>query len=142
MMILVPVLALIFLVLQSVPSRADSTILMQSVPAAALNRTLLLPHALHKGETLWLLVEVGAIGHNQIELSTQDGRRLGLISPFGVRSGQGSGTYTVPIPTDAVDKGRLALRLVLLPAGSSPRAPGLDEVKSMRLVIRPQGNNL
>ncbi len=102
--------------------------------------TLALPHALRKGETAWLLVEVGAIGHDQIQLMTQDGRPLGMISPFGVRSGQTAGTYTVPVPAEDLGNGRLVLRLSVLQSGHAPRAPMTEEVKSLRLLIRQLGS--
>jgi hypothetical protein len=98
--------------------------------------TLALSHAPRQGETVWLLVEVGAIGHNQIELTTQDGQPLGTISPYGIRSGQAAGTYTIPIPSDAFKGGRLALRLSMMRADRTQRAPTAEEVKSVRLVIR------
>ena len=98
--------------------------------------TLTLPHALRKGETAWLLVEVGAIDSNQIQLMTQDGHPLGTISPYGVRSGQAAGTYTVPVPAEDLGNGRLVLRLSVLQSGHAPRAPTTEEVKSLRLLIR------
>jgi len=98
--------------------------------------TLKLTHALEKGETAWLLVKVGAIGRQQVQITTQDGRPLGTISPFGVRSGQAAGTYTIPVAPDAFDHRRLALRVSMLQSGRAQRAPTTDEVKSIRLVIR------
>jgi len=98
--------------------------------------TLALPHTLRKGETAWLLVEVGAIGHEQIELTTQNGQRLGMISPYGVRSGRPGGTYTIPVPAEAISHRRLALRMAVMQSGGAQRAPTKDEVKSVRLLIR------
>jgi len=98
--------------------------------------TLALPHALRKGESAWLLVEVGAIGHEQIELTTQSGHPLGMISPYGVRSGQPVGTYTVPVPAEAISGRRLALRMSVMQPGGAQRAPTKDEVKSVRLLMR------
>jgi hypothetical protein len=98
--------------------------------------TLTLPHALQKGETAWLLVKVGDIDHSQIQLTTQDGRPVGTISPFALRSGQAAGTYTVPVPPEAFDDRRLALRLSVLQTGRAQRAPTTDEVISLRLVVR------
>ena len=98
--------------------------------------TLVLPHALRKGETAWLLVKVGTIGRDQIQIMTQDGRPLGTISPFGIRSGKSAGTYTIPVPEEAISNGRLALRLSVRQSGRAPRAPTAKEVKSLRLLIR------
>lgn len=113
-----------------------------SPPAAAAQSgdarkmTLVLPHALRSGETAWLLVRVGAIDHKLIRLSTEDGRSLGTLSPFGARSGHGAGTYTVPVPTEAFHDERLALRISVVESGRAPRAPTSDEVRDVRLVIR------
>jgi hypothetical protein len=98
--------------------------------------TLTLPHALRKGETAWLLVEVGSIDANQIQLMTRDGHPLGTISPYGVRSGQATGTYTVPLPADDLVDGKIALRVSVIESGQTQRAPTTTEVKSLHLLIR------
>jgi hypothetical protein len=113
----------------------------QSQPAGdAREMTLVLPHALRKGETAWLLVAVGMIGHNQIQLTTQSGKDLGTISPFGIRSGQAAGTYTIPVPAEALSGRRLILRLSVPQADGLQRATTTEEVKSVRLVIQRFGN--
>lgn len=128
---------LAFVVLQTAPSASVSPPMAQSRQIdGAREMTLVLPHALRKGETAWLLVKVGAIGHDQIQLTTQDGWPLGMISQFGVRSGKPAGTYTVPIPAEALSEGRLTLRLSVMQSGRAPRAPTAQEVKSLRLLIR------
>jgi hypothetical protein len=138
MIVLAPTIVLAALVVAQVahPASEPSASAMSQPTVDARLVTLTLPHALKKGETAWLLVKVGAIGHNQIELTTEDGRSLGTISPFEVRSGQAAGTYTVPVPADAFDDRRLALRLSVLQSGLAQRAPTKEEVKSLRLVIR------
>ncbi len=137
MVALFPTVAFAFIMLQaaSSPSVPPATAPSRQTGNAR-EMTLALPHALREGETAWLLVKVGAIDHNQIRLTTQDGRLLGTISPFGVHSGQSAGTYTVPVPPEAFHDGRLALRLSLVQSGRAQRAPTSDEVKSVRLVIR------
>ena len=106
-------------------------------PEDAREIVLTLPHPLRKDETTWLLVEVGAIDHNQIQLTTQEGRSLGTISPFAVRAGRPVGTYTIPLPSDAFHDGRIALRLTITQGDGEPRAPTTEEVKSLRLLLRP-----
>lgn len=98
--------------------------------------TLALPHALRPGETVWLLVEVGAIGHDQVRLTAQDGRLLGSLSAYGAGSGQAGGTYTVPVPAEDLGDGRLVVRVAVMRAGVAQRAPTTEEVKSLRLVVR------
>lgn len=140
MVVLASTAVLAFVVLQAAPSASTPPPTAQSRQTGdAREMTLALPHALRRGETAWLLVEVGAIGHDQIQLMTQDGRPLGNLSPFGVRSGQAAGIYTVPVPAEALGDGRLALRLSVMQSGHAPRAPTTEEVKSLRLLIRRLG---
>jgi hypothetical protein len=137
MVVLASTVILAFVVLQTAPSASVSPPMAQSRQiGCAREMTLVLPHALRKGETAWLLVKVGAIGRDQIQLMTQDGRPLGTISAFGIRSGKPAGTYTVPVPAEALSDGRLALRLSVMQSGRAPRAPTAKEVKSLRLLIR------
>jgi hypothetical protein len=101
--------------------------------------TLKLPHTLNHGETAYVLIEVGVIGRSLILITTADGHSLGSISPFAVRSGQVAGTYTLPIPPEAFHGRTLTLRLSLMQSGDARRAPTSDEVKSIRLLVRPIG---
>ena len=137
MALLASTVILAFVMPQTAPSALVSPPMAQSRQiGSAREMTLVLPHALRKGETAWLLVKVGTIGHDQIQLMTQDGRPLGTISQFGIRSGKPAGTYTVPVPAEALSDGRLALRLSVMQSGRAPRAPTAKEVKSLRLLIR------
>jgi hypothetical protein len=129
------VLALVALQAAPPPTAAPSAA-QQRQSGDAREMTLALPHALRKGETAWLLVEVGAIGSNQIQLMTQDGHPLGTISPYSVHSGQAAGTYTVPVPAEDLREGRLALRLSVIQSGQAQRAPTTEEIKRVRLLIR------
>jgi hypothetical protein len=101
-------------------------------PGAA---TLVLPHPLQTGETAWIQVQVGQIGRGQeIEVTTTSGRELGVISPFGLGAGQDAGTYTLPLPADAIQDGRVSLRLTITQFGIS-RAPTAQEVHGVTLAI-------
>src|SRR6266850_1301481 len=76
-------------------------------PASADEMTLVLSHPLRAGEIAWIEVQVGPIGRGQeIDVTTAAGQELGVISPFGVRRGQDAGTYTLPVPGDAIRDGR------------------------------------
>ena len=69
--------------------------------------SLTLPRALQPGETAFAEVQLGLLTRGQeIEVTTAAGRELGVISPHGMRAGQEAGTYTLPIPSDAIVKGR------------------------------------
>ena len=102
--------------------------------------TLVLPHTLRAGETAWLEVKVGVIARGaEIEITTTSGRLLGVISPFAIRSGNQAGTYTVPLPADAISNGRVSVR-ISLNQYHSQRAPTLTEVKSIRVKIAGAGD--
>jgi hypothetical protein len=98
--------------------------------------TLVLPHALREDETATLLVTVGAIPRGAtIDVTTPAGRLLGTISPYGIRAGRAAGTYTVPLPADAISGRRVSL-LLSLHAHGEQRAPTEKEVKGVRAVVR------
>jgi len=65
-------------------------------------------------------------------LTTASGQELGVISPFGVRIGQDAGTYTLPVPADAIRDGRIAVRLTITQDGAPPRRPTAKEVRSVK----------
>ncbi|HUZ96398.1 MAG TPA: hypothetical protein VMU57_15955 [Edaphobacter sp.] len=141
MVVLASTVVLALVALQAAPSALVSPPTAQARTRSrqidgARETTLALPHTLREGETAWLLVTVGAIGRDQIQIMTQDGQPLGTISAFGIRSGKAGGTYTVPVPAEAIRDGRLGLRLSVIQSGRAPRAPTAKEVKSLRLLIR------
>lgn len=98
--------------------------------------TLALPHALRTGDTAWLEVKVGIIARGEeIEIATAAGRFLGVISPHGIHSGHEAGTYTIPLPADAIADDHISLRISLDRSGHAQRAPTTQEVKSLRVTI-------
>ena len=104
--------------------------------ASAQNLTLVLPHPLRTGETAWLQVQLGPIGRGQeVDVTTAAGQELGAISPFGVRIGQDAGTYTLPLPADAIRDGRVSVRLSLTGTGAAPRTPTAQEVLGVKLIV-------
>ena len=104
--------------------------------ALAQDITLVLPHPLRAGETAWIEVQVGPIGRGQeIDVGTVSGRSLGTISPYGMRLGQDAGTYTLPVPADAIRDGRVSVRLTITQSGAPPRAPTAQEVRTVKLIV-------
>jgi hypothetical protein len=102
----------------------------------ARDMTLVLPRALRAGEIASIEVRVGTIGRGQeIDVTTASGRELGVISPLGVRAGQDGGTYTLPVPQDAIREGRVFVRLTITRSGAPPRAPTAQEVPSVKLTV-------
>lgn len=93
-----------------------------------------LPRPLGAGETAFIEIEVGAVGRGRIALTTDTGRELGVISPFGVRAGQDAGTYTLPVPATAIRDGRVAVRLTIR-QGDTTRPPTAQEVRGIKLTI-------
>ena len=98
--------------------------------------TLVLPHTLRTGETVSVEVKIGVIQRGaEIEITTTSGRFLGVISPYGIRSGSEGGIYAVPLPADAILNDRVSLRLSLNQYGEAKRSPTKDEVRNIRLKI-------
>lgn len=97
---------------------------------------LVLPHPLHAGESASVVLQVGAIARGQeIDVTTGSGRALGTISPLGIRTGQAAGIYTLPLPDDAFQDGRVSLRLSMTQFGAPPRPPTIEEVRRVTLTI-------
>ena len=106
-----------------------------NVPAAQ-EMTLALPHPLGAGEAAWIEVQVGPISRGrQITITTASGQPLGTISPFGTRAGQDAGTYTLPVPPEAIRDGRLAIRLAITRGGGPLRAPTAQEVRGVKVGV-------
>jgi hypothetical protein len=108
--------------------------------AAAQDVTLALPRALRAGETAAVEVQLGPISRGSVlNVTTASGQPLGTISPFGARPGQEAGTYTLPIPPDAIRDGRLAIRLTVSRSNAPPRAPTAQEVRGVKLTVGGAG---
>jgi hypothetical protein len=93
-----------------------------------------LPRAIGAGETAFVEIEVGAIGRAQIEVTTDTGQPLGTVAPFGPRAGQTAGSFTLPVPSNAIRDGRVTLRLMVR-QGATRRPPTTDEVRGVKLSI-------
>ena len=111
-----------------------SPVAEEATQAAAPTVTLALPHALASGDSVWLEIQLGPIGRREISVTTLSGEPLGKISPFGIRAGQGAGTYALPVPSDAIKEDRLSIRLSISQPGGS-RAPTAQEVQGVALRI-------
>jgi len=100
------------------------------------DKTLVLSRALKAGEIAVIEVQVGSIARGQeIHVTTASGRELGVISPYGVRSGHAAGTYPIPVPADAVAGQRLTVHLTVTGNGAVPQAPTPQQVRSVEVVI-------
>jgi hypothetical protein len=104
--------------------------------ASADDIRLVVPRPLRTGETVRIEVQVGPIGRGQeIDVTTASGQELGVISPFGVRLGQDAGTYTLPVPPDAIRDGSVSVRLTITQFSGPPRAPTAQEVRGVKLNV-------
>jgi hypothetical protein len=97
--------------------------------------TLDLPHPPAQGETVWLKVDVGEIGRHELHVTTSNGRELGTISTYGVKSGRPAGTYTLPVPADAISSNHLTVLLVVID-GDTQRAATRREVKGVSVALQ------
>ena len=114
-----------------------SFVLLAQTAYAAPGRvvTLVLPRTLEANETAWIELKVGVISKSaEIEIETTEGRMLGVISPYGIRPGNEAGTYTVPLPEDAISNKGVSVRIPLSYL-QTKRAPTSKEPKSVRLKI-------
>ncbi|MGO4123692.1 hypothetical protein AB4Z01_04795 [Inquilinus sp. YAF38] len=105
--------------------------------AAAQELRLPLPRPLRPGEIAWLEVEVGPIGRREVIVSTAAGRDIGVISPFGPRAGQEAGIYPLPLPAEAIEDGRIVVRLSITQVGAPPRVPTGEEVRRVTVLVEP-----
>lgn len=97
--------------------------------------TLVLPRDLSTDEAAAVEVKVGVIARGaQIRIETTSGKLLGVISPYGVRSGDEAGTYPIPVPSEAISNKRVSLRITLS-YNRSKRAPTAQEVRNVQLKI-------
>ena len=96
---------------------------------------LVLPRDLTAEEGAAVEVKVGVIARGaQIKVETTSGKLLGVISPYAIRSGDEAGTYTVPVPIEAISNKRVSLRIILN-YNRSKRTPTAQEVRSVQLKI-------
>jgi len=68
---------------------------------------------------------------------SDDGKLLGTIAPFAIPPGNKTGTYTIPLPEEAVRRGRVAVRLAVEVMENVTRAPTRSEVEDVQPVYVP-----
>jgi hypothetical protein len=113
---------------------------LRSFCADAPVTTLALPHALRPEEAVFLELKLGSLARGlRVEVSTPSGRSLGAISPFGARAGADSGTYTIPVPPDAVSGDHLAI-VIRVNDGGRKRSPAEKEIRSIAVKVSGPGS--
>jgi hypothetical protein len=100
-----------------------------------MERTLTLPHSLAPDVNAWLEVQVGPLAPGQrVRVTTQAGELLGAITPFGRTERGQAGTYTLPVPPDAIHGRALSVVVTIVEANKPPRAPTSAQVQSLKLL--------
>ena len=113
-------------------------LLVQTAGAPGRVVNLVLPRSLTAEEGVSVELKLGVLERgNEIEVKTMSGKLLGVISPYGIRSGEEAGTYTVPVPPELVANKRLSLRIILDQHSRGKRAPTNKELRGVRLQITP-----
>jgi len=114
-------------------------LLVQTAGAPGRVVNLVLPRSLNKDEGVAVQLKLGVIERGAvIQVKTISGKTVGTISPYGIRSGNEAGTYTLSVPTEEISNNRLSLRITLN-YGSGKRAPTAQELRSVKLSIIPSG---
>ena len=111
-------------------------LLVQTAGAPGRVVNLVLPRSLNADEAAAVELKLGVIQRGaEVEVETTSGKMLGVISPYGIRSGNEAGTYTVPLPPEAISNKRVSLRITLNQHSRGKRAPNSKEVQKVRLKI-------
>ena len=110
-------------------------LLVQAASAPGRVVNLVLPRSLSENEGVAVELKLGVLARGaEIQVETTSGRMLGVISPYGIRAGNEAGTYTMPVPRDAISNQRVSLRITLI-NNRSKRAPTTKELRTVRLII-------
>lgn len=113
-------------------------LLVQTASAAGRVVNLVLPRSLNEDEGVAVELKLGVLERGaEIVVETTSGKLLGVVSPYGIRSGNEAGTYTVPVPTEEISNNRVSVRITLKNQPRAKRAPTTQEVRSVQLKITP-----
>lgn len=111
-------------------------LLVQTASAPGRVVNLVLPRSLNQDEGVAVELTLGVLERgDEIRVETTSGKLLGIISPYGIRSGYEAGTYTVPVPAEAICNNRVSLRIILNRHSVGKRAPTTQELRSVKLRI-------
>jgi hypothetical protein len=103
--------------------------------------TLTPPRAAAPREAIWLKVTAGSLPRGSIlRVTTEDGRPIGAITPFGATPGQTVQDYTLPLPKSVTDAAVIRLRIQMQQPNSTSRAPTPGELLGTSLIYVPIGD--
>ena len=115
-------------------------LLVQTTGAPGRVVNLVLPRGLNEDEGLAVELKLGVLERGaKIQVETASGKNLGVVAPYGIRSGEEAGTYTVPVPAEEVSDKRVSLRIILSQHSRGKRSPTTQELRSVKLRIVPSG---
>lgn len=98
---------------------------------------LVAPRSPSRGDGVEIQITTGQLPRGgRLIVSTEQGKILGAVDPFGPPTG--SSTATVPIPNSAVAGRSVRLRLQVMAPGVSPRPPRPDEVRGVEVLVVPR----
>lgn len=107
-------------------------------PQARKTVTLTLPRAAASNEAVAVRIAAGVLPRGaRIIVRLQSGEIAGSVTPYGVRTGQKAGLYTIPLPQHAIANGTVTLHLELSEKRGGPRAPTEQEVEKVEVVYVP-----
>ena len=93
------------------------------------------------GEAIWLKLTVGPLPRGTVlRVSTEDGRPVGTIAPFGAAASQSVQDHLLALPTTASAGAAVRLRIELQDPNGTSRAPAPGEVRGVTLVYVPVTN--
>lgn len=99
--------------------------------------TLTLPRSAAEGEAVAARIAAGAVPRGaRIIVRLPTGEIAGSVTPYGIRSGQKAGVYTIPLPAGATANGKVTLHLEVKEKRGT-RAPTDREVERVELVFLP-----
>lgn len=114
-------------------------LLVQTAGAPGRVVNLVLPRSLNENEGVAVQLKLGVIERGAvIQVETISGKAIGTISPYGIRSGNEAGTYTMSVPIEEISNNRVSLRITLN-NGRGKRAPTTQELRSVKLSITTKG---
>jgi len=124
--------------IRTLPTLFTFALLVQTAGAPGRVVNLVLPRSLNKDEGVAVQLKVGVIERGAvIQVKTISGKAVGTISPYGIRTGNEAGTYTLHVPTEEISNNRVSLRITLNDPSRGKRAPTTQELRSVKLSIVP-----
>lgn len=105
---------------------------MQAVGEAPL--TLTRGHPPVPGDMILLMVTLGPIGHQRVDILDVDGTLIGSLSPFGPTAATAGGMYFVPVQPDRLRDGKLVVTFALV-AGGVRHAPQPGDIPAVELLV-------